>query len=129
MHELSICLSLLSQIEQIARDQDAIGIDRITVKIGPLSGIEPSLLQSAYPLAAAGTLAENAELVIDDAEVTIRCNACGTQSTVVANRLLCPLCGDFRTSLTSGDEMILQRVELRTRCTANRDDKAIPFDA
>ncbi len=114
MHELSVCLSLLSQVERIAHEYHATHIDRIIVKIGPLSGIEPDLLRNAYPLAATGTLAENAELVIGETEIRIRCSDCGTESTVVANRLLCPACSNFRTSLLSGDEMILQSVELRS---------------
>jgi Zn finger protein HypA/HybF involved in hydrogenase expression len=31
---------------------------------------------------------------------------------VQPNRLLCASCGDFRTRIISGDELILQRVEL-----------------
>jgi hydrogenase nickel incorporation protein HypA/HybF len=114
MHELSVCLSLLQQVEQIARERNAAVIDRIVIKLGPLSGIEPGLLRKAYPLAAVGTLASDAELVIDDAAVVVRCSVCNAESRVPSNRLLCSECGDFRTRLISGDEMILQSVELRT---------------
>jgi hydrogenase nickel incorporation protein HypA/HybF len=113
MHELSVCLSLLQQVEKIAAERHAGAIDRIFIRIGPLSGIEPELLRKAYPLAAAGTVAGDAELIIDDAEVVVRCSECGAESRVPSNRLLCAQCGDFRTRLISGDEMILQRLEFR----------------
>ena len=114
MHELSVCLSLLQQMETIAEQRNASAVERVYLKIGPLSGIEPHLLRQAYPLAVAGTVAENAELVIEAVEVVVTCTQCGSESKVLPNRLLCADCGDFRTRVISGDEMILQRLELTT---------------
>lgn len=112
MHELSICNALIDMVERIARDHDAASVDSIVVKVGPLSGVEARLLRNAYPLAAAGTVAEHATLLIEEADVVVRCGTCGSESTVLPNRLLCTECGDFRTRIVSGDEMVLQRVEL-----------------
>ena len=114
MHELSICLSLLQQLETIAKERDASAVERVYLKIGPLSGIEPHLLRQAYPLAVAGTVAEDAELIIETADVVVTCTQCGSESKVLPNRLLCADCGDFRTRIVSGDEMILQSLELTT---------------
>ena len=82
--------------------------------MGPLSGVEAELLRNAWPLAAAGTIAVDAELVIDEADVIVHCSACDADSAALANRLVCGLCGDYRTRLVSGDEMILQRIELES---------------
>lgn len=111
MHELSVCTALLEQVEKVAREQNALAVSAIVLRLGPLSGIEAALLQRAYPLAAAGTLAEHATLTIEPSDVVVCCSQCGEESPVPANRLLCSHCGDFRTRLVSGDEMILQRVE------------------
>lgn len=115
MHELSVCLALLAEVERIAADNDATGVARIVVTVGPLSGVEPELLRNAYPLAAAGTIAENAELDIEPVEIVVRCSQCGAESNAAPNRLLCADCGDYRTTLVSGDELILTRVEMDTR--------------
>lgn len=112
MHELSVCNALIEQVENIARREHASAVARITLKIGPLSGVEWELLRNAFPLAAAGTVADQAELVIETANVIVECSICGAESGVPANRLLCASCGDFRTRIKSGDELILQRVEL-----------------
>lgn len=112
MHELSVCLALIEQVERIARERKARTVSRIVVELGPLSGVEPSLLRHAYPLAAASTVAEHAELEIEESDIVVQCGQCGAQSAATANRLLCSNCGDFRTRIVSGDEMILQRVEL-----------------
>ncbi|MBT8087992.1 MAG: hydrogenase maturation nickel metallochaperone HypA [Gammaproteobacteria bacterium] len=112
MHEMSVCISLLQQVEKIAAEHEASGVAKILLKIGPLSGVEAELLRRAYPIAVAGTVAENAELVIEASEVVVRCSQCDHTSNVPSNRLVCGECGDFRTQVVSGDEMILQSVEL-----------------
>jgi hydrogenase nickel incorporation protein HypA/HybF len=112
MHELSVCLSLLREVERIAGEHRAGRVTKIVVTVGPLSGVEPDLLRNAYPLAVAGTVAEHAEFVIAVSEIVVRCSQCGTESRARPNRLLCGECGDYRTNLVSGDEMVLQSVEL-----------------
>jgi hydrogenase nickel incorporation protein HypA/HybF len=112
MHELSVCLSLLDQVRSIAREHGATRVERILLRIGPLSGVEPPLLENAYPLAAAGTLAEEAVLEIETAPVIVRCRECGAESETAPNRLVCGRCGGFRTDLVSGDEMLLINLEL-----------------
>jgi hydrogenase nickel incorporation protein HypA/HybF len=112
MHELSICLSLLDQVEAIAAEHGASGVSLIRLRIGPLSGVEPQLLANAYPLAAAGTIAEHARLEIDSAAIRVRCRGCGGESQASPNRLLCAHCGGYQTELLSGDEMLLASLEL-----------------
>lgn len=62
MHELSICQSMLNQVSNIVHEHGADSVSRITLRVGPLSGIEPQLLLQAFPLASAGTVAEHAKL-------------------------------------------------------------------
>lgn len=124
MHELSVCNALLEQVEQVAAGHGARSVTRILLRIGPLSGIEVPLLENAWPLAAAGSVAAEAELVIDAAAVRVRCTACGAETDASANRLLCGSCGDFRTRIVSGDEMLLQSVELET--AGPSPDNAVP---
>jgi hydrogenase nickel incorporation protein HypA/HybF len=114
MHELSVCLSLLQQLQGIAAEQHAQRITRIELGVGPLSGVEPELLRNAWPIAAAGTVAVDAELSIDETGIVVHCRSCNADTAARANRLVCGECGDFRTSLVSGDEMILKRVEFET---------------
>lgn len=112
MHELSVCLSLLQQIEVIAKERNATKIEKVLLRVGPLSGVEPALLKNAYPMATAGTLAADAELIIETSEIVVQCTQCGAESTALPNRLLCSACGDFRTRVVSGDEMVLQSLEM-----------------
>jgi len=112
MHELSVCIALMEQVQRIAREHEAAQVDKIVLQLGPLSGVEAALLRHAWPLASVGTLAESAELLIESMPVKVKCTHCGAVSTVQPNRLLCADCGDFRTQLLSGDEMLLANLEL-----------------
>lgn len=112
MHELSVCLSLLEQVERLAKEHGAERVERIRLRIGPLSGVEPPLLANAYPLAAAGTIAAEAELELEASPIRVRCKLCGTESEATANRLTCARCGAYQTELISGDEMLLASVEM-----------------
>lgn len=112
MHELSVCLALLEQVQGIARQREAARVVRIVLDVGPLSGVEPELLRNAYPLAAAGTLAADAKLDILTSGIVVRCSQCERESEAKPNRLLCGHCGDYRTNVVKGDEMILKSVEL-----------------
>jgi hydrogenase nickel incorporation protein HypA/HybF len=112
MHELSVCQNLVIQVERIAREQNA-RVSSITIKIGPLSGVETALVEQAYPLAVAGTCLSAARLIIDSLPVRVHCRVCQRDTVAAPNRMLCAHCGDWRTELLSGDELLLSSVELR----------------
>jgi hydrogenase nickel incorporation protein HypA/HybF len=111
MHELSVCQNLVVQVERIAREQNA-RVSSITIKIGPLSGVEAALVEQAYPLAVAGTCLSAARLIIDSLPVRVHCRICQQDTAAAPNRLVCAHCGDWRTELLSGDELLLSSVEL-----------------
>ena len=119
MHELSVCQALIRQVEQIARRETASEVTRIRVQIGPLSGVVPELLEQAFTIARAATLAERAELITEHQAVRVKCLQCGAESEVAPNRLICAECGDFRTQLIAGDALILASVELKRKALSD----------
>ncbi len=110
MHELSICQALIDQVTDLAREQKVSAVSDIYVRVGPLSGVEAPLMQNAFPIAAAGTVADDANLHLEATPIRVRCDECGEESEARMNSLVCAACGDWRTTLISGDELILQRV-------------------
>ncbi len=112
MHELSVCQGLLDQVARVASDHGAVGVTRIVVRVGPLSGVVPQLLEQAFPLARAGTIAAEAALAIEELPVRVHCDGCGADTDAKPNRLLCGECGDWHTQLIGGDELLLASVEL-----------------
>jgi len=112
MHELSICQALMEQVAAIATQRRATAVTDVHVGVGPLSGVEPGLMINAVPIASAGSLARAATLHLRETPIRVQCNTCGTESQATANRLVCAACQDWRTMLVSGDELLLERVEL-----------------
>jgi hydrogenase nickel incorporation protein HypA/HybF len=112
MHELAVCQALLSQVAEVALAHQASAVASVTVRIGPLSGVEARLLRQAWPIASAGSSAADAELRILELPLRVRCETCGAETDASVNRLLCSACGDWHTQVISGDELLLERVEL-----------------
>jgi hydrogenase nickel incorporation protein HypA/HybF len=102
----------LAQVKEIAQAHSAEGVEQIVVAVGPLSGVEATLLAEVFRWARIGTCAASAELAFEQTLVRVHCVECGIESPCTANRLLCGECGGFRTRLISGDELHLLRVEL-----------------
>lgn len=118
MHELSVCQALIEQVEAVAREQNAAEVLLIRLGIGPLSGVEPQLLEQAFYIARAGSIAADAELQVNSLPIQVSCTACGAVSEVQAARLVCTACGDWHTTLVSGDELQLTQVELTRKPAA-----------
>ena len=112
MHELSICQSLLSEVERAAAANDATEVNRIVLAVGPLSGVEAPLLARAFEIARMGTIAENAVLEVQKTPAVVWCKACALETQVAANALLCGSCGTWQVELRSGAELLLTRMEL-----------------
>lgn len=114
MHELSLCQALISQVESVAAQHRARRVVSIVVRVGPLSGVVPELLEHVYPIASAGTVADTANLVVEPSPVRVVCTECDVESEVACNKLLCGRCGGWRTRVISGDEILLASLEIET---------------
>lgn len=112
MHELAVCQALIAQVESVAREQQARQVVEIGVDIGPLSGVEPQLLEQAFSIASAGTVADGARLVLNRMPVRVHCRSCGEVTDALPARLVCGNCGDWKTRIISGDELLLTTVEV-----------------
>ena len=110
MHEYSLVQALLARVEKEARAHDAIGVHRITLRIGRLGGVEPELLATAFAMSRAGTLCEHAELELKTEDVRWECVACG-HDIAPGRALACPSCG-WPARMTGGDALVLERLEL-----------------
>lgn len=117
MHELAVAQALVEQVENVIRQRGASSASLIRVRIGPLAGVVPELLGSAFPLAAAGSRMEHAVLDLVAAPIRVRCQTCGAETEAAMNRLVCGACGDWHTQVVSGDELLLESVELETTST------------
>lgn len=113
MHERSLIQALIEQAQEIACHSHAQRVVEIVVEAGPLSGIEPLLMMSAFEQLTAGTELEEARLTIRKVPLAIRCRACGLESTLTDFVFVCPGCPSGSVQVVSGDGLILRHVELQ----------------
>jgi len=110
MHEYSLAQALVARVEREARARGATAVHRLTVRIGPLSGVEPDLLVTAYGHLRVGTLCAGAELALAGEDVVWRCEACGVV-LAPGQALCCPDCG-LPARLAGGDALVLEHIEM-----------------
>ena len=122
MHEFSIAKSLLELAERYAKESGAQRVLKVVVCIGPLSGVDPSLLRTAFNELKVETLAREAELVIETTGLKLFCFDCGKERERREIEFTCPVCGSRTTEITGGEELVLRGVELE--CADTSEDKA-----
>ncbi len=114
MHEISLVQGLLSQLQELARQNNMNRVVSITMDIGPLSGVVADSFRFGFEiLAQEDDLVRDATLVINTTTVTYRCTGCdATQQTRGDKPDNCPACGELFLLAEGGDELILNRVEM-----------------
>ena len=112
MHELSLSLALVAQVESAARAERASRVLSLRLAIGAISGVERSALEFAWPLAAEGTLASGATLVVEEVPLGIRCRACGKESNPELVLIRCAHCGGAEVDIVAGREFVLRSLEV-----------------
>ena len=85
-------------------------IRELHVKIGRLSGVEAHYLQNCYEVFRAGTVCENADLVIHTQEIVVKCKNCGFSGDLTQNDFSCPRCKSSEISVIDGEDMYLMRL-------------------
>lgn len=108
MHERSLVAALLKQVADIQQQYGQAPVREIVVEVGPLSGVEPMLLQSAFQdLSPRDVL-----LMIETTPLVARCLNCLQMLTMERFMSQCSLCQSTDLQIISGDEYRLLRVTL-----------------
>lgn len=112
MHELSLAMALVEQIEQAAEKEGAEAVVAIDVRLGALSGVERDPFEFCFPLAAEGSLLEGAELRIEAVPLSVRCAACGRESAPERLEICCAHCGSGAVEILAGREFTVSSMEI-----------------
>lgn len=107
MHEMSIAINLVQQVEQETLAHDAVRVNEIQLNIGELQLIVPEALETAFEAASVGTIAEGAQLKINEVKVAARCGECSTEFQPEIGNYVCPRCGKANAEILEGKEIIL----------------------
>jgi len=112
MHEYSIVQALLTQCEDIARENEAESVTKIIVKIGKMSGVEPHLLEMAFNTFKEKTVCDGADFVLNVQPLVIECKECGVVTTLDEIFYKCPACESLDVRVIDGEDMYLMTLEM-----------------
>ena len=105
MHELSLMIDAVGLVAEDAARRSIARVTRIEMRVGELSGALPHAMREAFPIAAQGTVAEGAVLVIDEVKARVRCKKCGREFMPTTEGWSCPSCGSYDAEIQSGTEL------------------------
>ena len=112
MHEISLVQNLLSQLSDIARQNNIKKITRVTMEVGVFSGVVIDSFQFGFNiLTAENPLTREAELELIIPPVTYSCIGCGHQIISKEERpQSCPECSERLFTQTGSEDLILLQI-------------------
>jgi hydrogenase nickel incorporation protein HypA/HybF len=113
MHELSIALSIVDAAAEEAARHDG-RVVAVRLRLGPLSGVVPEALRSAYELAREGSPLAGSELVVEEVPVVVYCEACAAERPATPQRLACGECGAPAPRVVRGRELEVFALEIES---------------
>lgn len=112
MHEYSVVSSLIDVCEKQAKKSNAKQINKITLQVGRLSGIEAHFMESCFDTFKEDTVCHNAQLIMKIIDVEIYCKECKSKRIVLDNNFLCQVCKSTQTEILQGQELLVESIEI-----------------
>ena len=122
MHETAIVTGLMRILETHAAKHGATHVRSVRLKVGRLCAVEAQQLRSCFEMFAEGTIADGAELVIDEVAVRGRCRGCAHEFAIARYRFVCPACASSDIEVTAGQELYIESFDADGAAGAATDD-------
>lgn len=125
MHEFSTAVGIVETITKVAKENKATRIKKVELVVGEFSMLNTEQLKFAFEIAAEGTLAEKADLIIEAQKGEIDCKDCGFKGPVetqkkdvdhfvvdLVNIFECPKCKSNNTKISGGRDIYVKNIEV-----------------
>ena len=122
MHDVTAAQRIAATVLQAARGQDAERVQRVRVGLGAMAMIDPEQLEFWLEQVFRGTVAEGAEVQIEQLALRVRCGECGYEGEVEVPEdpiyhLMpyvpeCPECGSDELHVRGGGECVVQSIRV-----------------
>jgi hydrogenase nickel incorporation protein HypA/HybF len=125
VHELAIAQSILAVAD---RNADGLPVAVVRVRVGRLRQVVPETLGFYFEIAARNTVCEGAALECERVGSLLRCGPCGTEwdpapppaddASELKISFRCPSCRSSDHAVVSGDELIVDSIDVRDTAVA-----------
>ncbi|MDQ7779663.1 MAG: hydrogenase maturation nickel metallochaperone HypA [Planctomycetota bacterium] len=112
MHEYSIAESLVNLIASQPEVGPRSRVNSAKILVGRLSTVVPSALEFLFGIVPKPDNMKGMKLVVEEVAVHVRCDKCGTEWEPDTPVFICEKCGGSRATILSGQELLLQSIEL-----------------
>jgi hydrogenase nickel incorporation protein HypA/HybF len=112
MHEIGLMQRMVEVALDRAAGAGARHVQRMTVRVGAESGVVPEVIALAFDVATRGTIAEGAELQIEDVPLVCFCVACDMEFAPEDALHECPGCHRLGAQVRRGREFELASLEI-----------------
>lgn len=109
VHELAVCEAIAGAVARHAGDRQ---VTKVLVQIGHLRQVVPDALTFSWEMMTQGTDLSGSVLEIDSVPATVRCSACGAESTLESPMVACSSCQSFDVELLTGEEFAVVSLEM-----------------
>ena len=112
MHELAITKGIIDIVESEQKKNGFEKVLEISLRVGEFSGIIPQCIREFFPIAAAGSPAEKAELVMESIPASFSCLDCGYEGPADRKNACCPACSSTAIRMTAGREFFVESLKV-----------------
>ncbi len=112
MHELALCESIRTIIDEQAASVGFTRVERVTVEVGQFAGVEVEALRFGFDVAMQGGPAERAVLDILEVPATAWCLPCEKPVRIDQRYDPCPHCGSHHLQVSGGDALTIKSMEV-----------------
>jgi len=95
------------------------------VRIGHFRQVVPDTLTHCWELQVNGTELDGSRLIVEEIPASIECRDCGATTMLELPVLRCGSCGSLSTDLVSGEEFLIDSIDVATRVVANVPDQEV----
>ena len=106
-------MSILDVAEEESERRGGVEVEAIHLRLGPLAGVVPEALISAFELAREATPFASARLVIEEIPVSVFCATCQAERPIRSlQQFFCAQCDTPANDVIHGRELELAALEL-----------------
>ena len=121
MHEMGLAHGILEVVLEAAKGEN---VHRIDLSIGKGQIVMRDSLEFSFSLVAEGTPAAGARFAVTELPLVVRCGQCGGENEADTPPWNCRRCGSSNTQIVSGDEFMVDAVELASGRVVRRKSAA-----
>ena len=112
MHELSIALSMIEQVEEETAKHGGGAVETIYLRVGVLSGVDMHALRFAFELAREGTALAATRLEVEPIPLLVYCPQCAATHAPDLENITCPRCVTPEQKILMGKELEIRAFEI-----------------